>query len=122
MRVRRGPTSLIPNSPALRPRPERGRRASSWGARATAVVGIFNGFSPVAGVGGVFAVDAVGTLRWVRVPNSPAGPGSALGWGGGLRVGILRESFALPGLTLSAVHERAGALRYGTDEGARRVG
>ena len=94
-----------------------GEKSFLVGARATAVVGIFNGFSPVAGVGGVFAVDAVGTLRWVRVPNSPAGPGSALGWGGGLRVGILRESFALPGLTLSAVHERAGALRYGTDEG-----
>ena len=86
------------------------------GGRATAVVGVFNGFSPATGVGGVLAVDAVGTVRWIRVPNSPAGPGSTLGWGGGLRVGIFRESFSLPGLTLSAVHERAGALRYGTPE------
>ncbi len=92
-------------------------RSFLTGGRATVVVGIFDGFSPVTGVGGVFAVDAVATLRWVRVPTSPVGPGSALGWGGGLRVGVFRESFSLPGLTLSAIHERAGTLRYGTEDG-----
>ena len=86
------------------------------GGRATAVVGVFDGFSPVTGVGGILAVDAVAAVRWVRVPDSPVGPGSALGWGGGLRIGVFRESFSLPGVTFSATHDRAGALRYGTEE------
>ena len=86
------------------------------GGRATAVIGVFDGFSAVTGVGGILAVDAVAGARWVRVPDSPVGPGSALGWGGGLRIGVFRESFSLPGVTLSATHDRAGALRYGTEE------
>lgn len=86
------------------------------GGRATAVVGVFDGFSPVTGVGGILAVDAVAGVKWVRVPDSPVGPGSTLGWGGGLRIGVFRESFSLPGITFSATHDRAGALRYGTEE------
>ena len=86
------------------------------GGRATTVVGLFDGFSPVAGVGGILAVDAVAGVRWVRVPDSPVGPGSTLGWGGGIRIGVFRESFSLPGVTFSATHDRAGALRYGTED------
>ncbi|MDE0394768.1 MAG: hypothetical protein OYK82_08325 [Gammaproteobacteria bacterium] len=86
------------------------------GGRATAVMGVFDGFSPVTGVGGILAVDAVAGVKWVRVPDSPVGPGSTLGWGGGLRIGVFRESFSLPGITFSATHDRAGALRYGTEE------
>ena len=91
-------------------------RSGLAGGRATAVIGVFDGFSAVTGVGGILAVDAVAGVRWVRVPDSPVGPGSALGWGGGLRIGVFRESFSLPGVTFSATHDRAGALRYGTEE------
>jgi len=41
-----------------------------------------------------------------------------MGWGGGVRVGVLRESFSLPGVTVSGVYQRAGELGFGTSEGA----
>lgn len=91
-------------------------RSFLLGGRATTVLGVFDGFSPIPTMGGVLAVDALATLQWVRVPDSPATSGAALGWGGGFRVGVFRESFSLPGLTLSATHVRAGALRFGTEE------
>ena len=92
-------------------------RSFLLGARLTTVAGLFDGFSPVPAVGGVFSLDAVGSLQWVRVPGSVASGGSKIGWGGGVRVGIFRESFSLPGVSLSGMFHRAGELRYGYVEG-----
>ena len=86
------------------------------GARLTGVAGIFDGFSLRPGVGGVLAMDAVGHLTWVRVPGSPVPHGSRVGWGGGVRLGLFRESFSLPGVTLSGVFQRAGELQFGTEQ------
>ena len=86
------------------------------GARLTTVVGIFDGFSPRPALGGVLAVDAVGSLQLIRAPASPGSPGSAVGWGGGVRVGVFRESFSLPGVTVSGLYHGAGELQFGTIE------
>ncbi len=92
------------------------RRSSLVGARLTTVVGVFDGFSPLPALGGILAVDAVGTLQLVRSPASPGLLRSAIGWGGGIRVGVLRESFLLPGVTVSGLYHGASELQFGTIE------
>ncbi len=87
------------------------------GARFTTVVGLFEGFFPAPAVGGVLSVDAVGTVQWVRVPSSPASHDSKVGLGGGVRVGVFRESFSLPGVTVSGLYHRTGELQFGTQVG-----
>ncbi|MEX2295650.1 MAG: hypothetical protein WD804_04945 [Gemmatimonadota bacterium] len=92
------------------------RRSFAFGPRVTAAVGLFEGFSPAPGFGGVFAVDAVATAQLLRLPGSGGFSGSVAGWGGGFRVGVMRESFSLPGVTLSAMHYRMGGVRNGIPE------
>jgi hypothetical protein len=84
---------------------------------ATATVGVFPGFSPLPLVGGVGAVDLIGGATWL--------PFRALGldgfgeeapdisWGAGVRLGLLRESFLMPGVSLSLMHRRLGHVRFG---------
>lgn len=92
------------------------RRSLVVGGRLTAVAGIFHGFRPAPTVGGVLALDAVGTVELVRVPDSPASSPARWGWGAGVRLGIFRESFSLPGVTLSTMYYRSGQLTYGNEE------
>lgn len=90
--------------------------------RLTTTVGIFEGFRPVATVGGVGAVDGVATLRVVRLPDSPGDHSrAAVAWGVGARIGVVRESFSLPGITVTAMHQRLGSVRLGEmpDGGSR---
>jgi len=96
----------------------RDRRAFTVGPRLTGAVGLFEGFSPVPGVGGILAVDAVGMLQYLRLPESAGFSGGTAGWGGGLRVGVFRESFTLPGFTISGMHYRMGRVLYGDLESA----
>jgi hypothetical protein len=94
-----------------------GTESSIVGGRLTAVAGLFDGFSPLPTVGGVLALDAVAAVRLIRVPDSPASTSHRVGWGGGVRLGIVRESFSLPGVTFSAVRYWSGAIRYGVSSG-----
>jgi hypothetical protein len=101
----------------------RDRRSFTVGPRLAGAVGVFEGFSPVPGVAGILAVDAVGMIQYLRLPESAGFSGGSAGWGAGARVGVFRESFSLPGLTLSAMHYRLGRVEYGNLEssGARTV-
>ncbi len=96
------------------------RRALLVGGRLTTVVGIFEGFAPIPAAGGVLALDGVGTAQLLRLPRSDGFNGSVAGWGGGVRLGLVRESFSVPGVTLSAMHHRVGTVRFG--EGADAPG
>lgn len=90
--------------------------------RMTATVGIFDGFSLAPTVGGMGAVDGVVTLRFVRLSSGDGFGGSAASVGAGARLGIVRESFSLPGVTLTALHHRPGTIRYGDlDDTGRRM-
>lgn len=104
---------------ARRPGAGGGREARSTplSGRLTGVVGVFPGFSPLPTVGGVLSLDAVVMLQAVGAPSSPGSPGTRFGWGAGVRAGVFRESFSLPGVTLSAMHHRLGELSYGLAEG-----
>jgi hypothetical protein len=109
--------------PDLTEAPARDRRRAFLAGRITAAAGVFDGFSPAATVGGMGSVDGVATLRVVRLPTGAGFSGSAASLGAGVRVGILRESFTLPGVTLTAMHHRVGTVRFGELEahGARTV-
>ncbi len=89
------------------------RRSSLASGRLTGTVGIFDGFSPAATVGGVGSVDGVASVRIHRTPSSPGLSSSATALSAGVRLGIFRESFSLPGVTLTMMHHRLGRVRYG---------
>ncbi len=76
---------------------------------ADGAVALYNGLSPAPTVGGVGAVDLLGSLGVVsgggdRVHGTPAT------FGIGARLGILRESFTVPGVSVSAMIRRTGSL------------
>lgn len=86
------------------------KRSTLTGGRAAVVAGLFNGFSPFPSIGGFLSVDAVAGASLLRLPDGSSG-GSFLG--AGARVGLMRESFTLPGVTLSGMHYRGSDIRYG---------
>lgn len=86
--------------------------ATSWSGEAS--VGLFDGFSPLPTVGGLFSVDMLGSVSLVQFPSSDGfrtrAPSSfALG----ARVGVFRESFTMPGISLSVMYRRTGRLTFG---------
>ena len=80
-------------------------------------IGLTNGISLAPTVGGFGSVELLGSVTWL--------PFNALGvegfdedtpdlsWGGGVRVGLLRESFTMPGVSVSAMYRRLGQVGFG---------
>jgi len=66
-------------------------------------LGVLDGFSPMPTVGGVLSLDLVGSVAVVLPPTSQGFHGRGTAASVGARVGILRESFTLPGVSVSAV-------------------
>lgn len=89
-------------------------RTSALAPRITLVRGVFDGISLAPGVGGIGSVDVVADVRLLPLPGFESDNAQAMMWGGGLRFGILRESFILPGITVSGVYRQSARLRYGT--------
>lgn len=79
---------------------------------ATATVGLLNGFSPAPTVGGLFSLDLLATVGAAFLPDDRGFPGTATAWGYGARVGLLRESFTLPGVTVSVTRNHAGTVDF----------
>jgi len=86
------------------------RTATVGGLRASAGVGILQGFSPAPTVGGVLSVDLLGSVAFLSLPAGAGFSGGVASYGYGVRVGLLRESFTLPGVSLSAVRHGAGRV------------
>ncbi|TVP50245.1 MAG: hypothetical protein EA350_00820 [Gemmatimonadales bacterium] len=80
--------------------------------RVTVAAGVFEGFSPAPTVGGVGSVDVVAELRYLPLLAPNGLDGASIAWGLGARVGVLRESFTLPGVTLVGMHRRTGSTGY----------
>lgn len=76
-------------------------------------LGILDGFSPMATVGGVLSLDLFGSVSVVMPPSSQGFEGSATGGSVGVRVGVLRESFTLPGVSVSLSRRFVGGLGLG---------
>lgn len=72
------------------------------GLKATAVAGVMDGFQLAPTVGGILSADLIGSYSIVNLPGEAGLSGSGSGFGVGARVGLLRESFTLPGVSVSA--------------------
>lgn len=94
--------------------------ATGWttGFRLGAAAGVLDGFQLGTAVGGVLSLDVVGAYSLLRLPASAGLDGWSSGGGAGLRVGLLRESFTLPGVSVSAMRLWRGDLAAGANGAA----
>lgn len=99
----------MPNRPATE-----GTRALAFGLSGQSTVGLLSGWSPLPTVGGVLSVDAIGRASWLHLPG---GQGfhdtNVLGASLGLRIGALRESFTLPGVSVTGSYGRSTSITFG---------
>lgn len=90
---------------------------TSWlpGVRATGALAVFDGFSTAPTMGGILSVDLLATASWIGTSADDGFDGDGrLGGGVGIRLGVFRESFTLPGVTLTATRRWMGTARIGT--------
>lgn len=87
---------------------------------AHASIGLYGGRSLAPTVGGFGALDLLADAA--VVPVSGGYEESALAFGAGVRVGLLRESFATPGASVSLMYRRVGEVRLGNVEAGTPVG
>lgn len=85
---------------------------------ATAGVGLFDGFSPAPTVGGVLAIDGILSANASFLPSSQGFQDNVFGYGIGVRVGLLRESFTLPGVSVSGILRGSSTVRIGDPDAA----
>ncbi len=90
----------------------------------TAAMGLFHGFSPMPNVGGILSLDLLGSWNGILEGGDGGLQGEITAWGIGARVGILRESFSLPGVSVTLQRQwfdeiRAGSLAEGDPAEAR---
>ncbi len=96
-----------------------GQTVALLGLKATAVAGVMDGFQLAPTVGGILSADLIGSYSIVNLPGGAGLSGSGSGFGAGVRVGLLRESFTLPGISVSASRSwhadiQAGSTADGT--------
>jgi len=82
-------------------------------AQATVAFGLFDGFSLLPTVGGFLSFDVIGSGSFVFFSEGDGFDGRAEVYSLGARVGLLRESFTLPAVTVSASRRFASGLRLG---------
>jgi len=76
--------------------------------QADAAVGVFNGF-PF----GLGAVDLLGSVSLVPRVNDIGLSESIVNYGGGARVGILKQGILMPGVSISGMYRRMGKIGFG---------
>jgi hypothetical protein len=77
-------------------------------------VGLTQGFSVAPMIGGFGAIDLLGSVS--VLPLSLLGDefgDNAFSWGAGARVGLMRESFVTPGVSVSLMYRSLGDVRFG---------
>lgn len=87
-----------------------------------ASVGLFDGVTLGPTVGGFGSVDLLASIVGVGLPDADGWSGDRItSWGAGLRVGILRESFTAPGLSLSVMRRGSGDIEYDDTDASVRL-
>ncbi len=79
--------------------------------------GVLNGFSLLPTVGGVLSLDVLGDASVLFLPSGQGFAGKAAAYTIGARVGVFRESFTLPGVSVSVSHRSVSAVRLNTSAG-----
>ena len=77
-------------------------------------IGLTQGFSVAPMVGGFGAIDLLGSVS--VLPLSLLGDefgDNAFSWGAGARVGLIRESFVMPGVSVSLMYRSLGDVSFG---------
>lgn len=78
-------------------------------------VGLFDGVRAAPLYGGILALDAIASVGMLRLPRGDGFQGDAFSAGIGFRVGLLRESFNVPGISVSVMRRFVGEARLGAD-------
>lgn len=84
---------------------------------ATATVGVFDGVNLAPLVGGIGSVDVIASATYLPFDawdtRGFRDRTRDLAWGGGVRIGVLRESFTVPGISVSGMYRRLGNVGFG---------
>lgn len=108
--------------PPLRDRSQsQGSRALAAALSGQTTVGILPGWSPLPTVGGFMSLDATVRGSLLLLPDDKGfEDGSVLGGAVAVRLGLLRESFTLPGVSVTGSYGRSTGFSFGdpaTDDG-----
>ncbi|CAN5759682.1 hypothetical protein BH23GEM10_BH23GEM10_08980 [soil metagenome] len=77
--------------------------------------GVFPGLNLLPTVGGFASLDLLASAGFMPLPSGEGFDDSApFTWAAGARVGLLRESFTAPGVSVSAMYRRLGDATYGS--------
>lgn len=93
------------------------RTAAFFGLRGTVVAGLLDGWQLAPTLGGILSVDVIGSYSIVNIPGGAGLTGSGSGLGAGARVGLIRESFTLPGISVSAFRSWHADIHAGSTAG-----
>lgn len=85
-----------------------------WGVHVDASAGVFNGFNLLPTIGGFASLDVIASAGVLGAAGADDFElSSPLTWGLGARVGILRESFTAPGVSISAMYRSLPDVELG---------
>ncbi|HEX6309873.1 MAG TPA: hypothetical protein VFZ69_17005 [Longimicrobiales bacterium] len=84
-----------------------------WNVSADASAGVFNGFHLLPTIGGFASLDVLGSIGLLTAGGDVFEQDSRVTWALGGRVGILRESFTAPGVSLSAMYRSVPGTAHG---------
>jgi hypothetical protein len=77
---------------------------------------VIDGFSLAPSIGGIGSLDLFGSLHLLTPREGDGFTEKLKGWGIGTRVGILRESFSLPGVSVSLTYRVLDEAQWGAWE------
>ena len=82
-----------------------------------ATVGIFEGIGLLPTVGGFASFDLIGSVGTVGISEDEGfSEGRVSSWALGARLGILRESFTAPGISVSGMYRRISGQSFGSQQ------
>ncbi|MBW3551951.1 MAG: hypothetical protein KY466_00500 [Gemmatimonadetes bacterium] len=91
-----------------------GSRSLLVGLTADAALGVLTGLSPLPTVGGVLSLDLIARAAFLPLPASEGfHDGAAWGLAAGARLGAVRESFTLPGISITGTYGRITRTAFG---------
>lgn len=76
-------------------------------------LGLLDGVQLMPTVGGFLSLDIIGQTNLLFFPEEEGFSGRVGAWGIGARIGILQESFTLPGVSVSVMRRSVGDLSLG---------
>ena len=89
------------------------RRVLAPAVGANLSVGLTQGFSVAPMIGGFGAIDLLGSVSVLPLSLLEDFGDNAFSWGAGARVGLIRESFVTPGVSVSLMYRNLGDVSFG---------